>query len=91
MDDNCIVGLSRYDALLLNEMSEKLSEMSNQLDPIVDALWGRANATHGLSDKNDLVAINDMMSNIESCIGDAIVYIDRLLESYLLKEREKEE
>lgn len=91
MDDNCIVGLSRYDALLLNEMFEKLSEMSNQLDPIVDALWDRANASHGLSDKDDLVAINDMMSNIESCIGDAVSYIDRLLENYLLKDRKKEE
>ena len=91
MDDNRIVGLSRDDALLLNEMSKKLSEMSNQLDPVVDALWDRANASHGLSDKDDLVAINDMMSNIESCIGDAVSYIDRLLENYLLKDRKKEE
>ena len=35
--------------------------------------------------------INDMMSNIESCIGDAVSYIDRLLENYLLKDRKKEE
>lgn len=44
-----------------------------------------------MSDKDDLVAINDMMSNIESCIGDAVSYIDRLLENYLLKDRKKEE
>lgn len=91
MDDNCIILLSRDDALLLNEMSKKLSEMSNQLDPVVDALWDRANASHGLSDKDDLVAINDIMNNIESCIGDAVSYIDRLLESYLLQDRKKEE
>lgn len=91
MTDEYVALLSDTDAHLLNEISKKLSEMSNQLDPVVDALWDRASAVHGLCDKDDIVAINDMMSNIESCIGDAIVYIDRLLESYLLKEREKEE
>lgn len=83
MADEYVALLSDADAHLLNEMSKKLSEMSNQLDPVVDALWDRANASHGLSDKDDLVAINDMMSNIESCIGDAVSYIDRLLENYL--------
>lgn len=91
MADEYVALLSDADAHLLNEMSKKLSEMSDQLDPVVDALLDRANASHGLSDKDDLVAINDMMSNIESFIGDAVSYIDCLLENYLLKDRKKEE
>lgn len=91
MADEYAVRLSDADARLLNEMSKKLSEMSDQLAPIVNALWDRVGAAHGLCDKDDVVAINDMVSNIESSIGDAIVYIDRLLESYLLEDHKKEE
>lgn len=84
MTDEYVALLSDTDAHLLNEISKKLSEMSTQLDPVVDALWDRANAAHGLCDKDDIVAINDMMNNITSSICDAVAYIDRLLESYLL-------
>ena len=38
MADEYVALLSDADAHLLNEMSKKLSEMSNQLDPVVDAL-----------------------------------------------------
>ena len=91
MADEYAVLLSDADARLLNEMSKKLSEMSNQLDPISDALWDRVSEARGLCDKDNVVAINDMISNIESSIDDAIVYIDRLLESYLLEDHKKEE
>lgn len=91
MADEYAVLLSDADAHLLNEMSKKLSEMSDQLNPIVNALWDRASTAHGLCDKDAAVAINDMVNNIESSIGDAIVYIDRLLESYLLEDHKKEE
>ena len=91
MADEYAVQLSDAYARLLNEMSKKLSEMSDQLGPLVNALLDRVSAAHGLCDKDDVVAINDMVSNIESSIGDAIVYIDRLLESYLLEDHKKEE
>ena len=73
---------SESEKRLLNRMAYKLTEMNEQLNPIAEAPWNALRESPMLIDKDEVVAINDLMNNVSGCIADATVYIHDLLETY---------